>query len=336
MIVRRFLVLSDIHSHIANLEKVITAVRRLPAVERPTLTLVLGDLVNINNSTSSYATGQPRLQQLISDATARSAGLASIGDADDWILRLQEQLVEKEKSSFAQVLERLGDLGSPTCYIPGNHDYIELFRDKHPESGPLATTGPPYDMQENTAFNIHGRRADLGSGLFVYGLGGSVPDRHSADLSVVQQYGFPYTEAEMEEQAESVLFGQPETVSLNAQGPLTTELFQTEPAHILATHCGPASSGTTSRLFDPSKIQLETGSTALRGLHLRGQYPNGFGGVLCHLHGHGHISWGVQQMGQTTVINPGALQNGRYGIVTFEKLATQWRISSIRLETVAP
>ncbi len=47
--------------------------------------------------------------------------------------------------------------------------------------------------------------------------------------------------------------------------------------------------------------------------------------------GHIHESAGIDKIGNTTVVNPGALLEGKYSIVEIEKSADKWNVKSARL-----
>lgn len=53
--------------------------------------------------------------------------------------------------------------------------------------------------------------------------------------------------------------------------------------------------------------------------------------VLLNVHGHTHDASGVARIGRCTVLNPGALQEGRYATLVLERLGGRWNIVKIEL-----
>ena len=50
--------------------------------------------------------------------------------------------------------------------------------------------------------------------------------------------------------------------------------------------------------------------------------------------GHIHESKGVDKIGETTVLNPGALLEGSYSVVTLTKDGHQWKVDSVELKSI--
>lgn len=50
--------------------------------------------------------------------------------------------------------------------------------------------------------------------------------------------------------------------------------------------------------------------------------------------GHIHESKGVDKIGETTVLNPGALLEGSYSVVTLTKDGDQWKVDSVELKSI--
>ena len=50
--------------------------------------------------------------------------------------------------------------------------------------------------------------------------------------------------------------------------------------------------------------------------------------------GHIHEGVSIEQIGKSTVINPGSLAEGKYGIVELNSIDNQWKIQNIELKTL--
>ena len=53
---------------------------------------------------------------------------------------------------------------------------------------------------------------------------------------------------------------------------------------------------------------------------------------LAVITGHIHESFGVDKIGNTVIMNPGSLAEGRYGILEVEKTGGQWQVTKAQLE----
>ncbi|KAG9285397.1 hypothetical protein G9A89_010872 [Geosiphon pyriformis] len=107
--------------------------------------------------------------------------------------------------------------------------------------------------------------------------------------------------------------------TLLAQVPSNDDIF-------LVTHFGPSETATTDvNLFpgEPQKSRIESGSPFLRNL-IQSQSPSSAEPDTSHhmiavnIHGHSHYPFGLTHIGQTMVINPGPLGDGRFAILTME------------------
>jgi Icc-related predicted phosphoesterase len=53
---------------------------------------------------------------------------------------------------------------------------------------------------------------------------------------------------------------------------------------------------------------------------------------LAVITGHIHESAGTDKIGNTVIMNPGSLAEGRYGILEVEKKGNQWQVTKAQLE----
>ncbi|CAG8488531.1 5072_t:CDS:2 [Dentiscutata erythropus] len=90
-------------------------------------------------------------------------------------------------------------------------------------------------------------------------------------------------------------------------------LDKVEDEIILVTHVGPSKAGTTDvdkfPLRDPP---IESGRTPLSS------EDSSQCNIMFNIHGHSHYPFGLSHLGQTFIINPGPLQEGRFAILTLE------------------
>ncbi|CAG8435349.1 5561_t:CDS:2 [Diversispora eburnea] len=204
---------------------------------------------------------------------------------------------EKDKKEFRELLSTLEKFGKPLYYIPGNHD---------PD-----TTFLPSSSDEETlnAINFHQKVIQISSGLSIVGFGGST---------------------------DAVWKNQPETVVWPAFPKNTESLFIEklpilldqikDDDIILITHVGPSKVGTTDvdkfPLKEPSTA-IEAGSPVLRKIleskTSTPENPLNYN-IVINIHGHSHYPFGLSHIGQTMVINPGPLGDGRFAILTLSQL----------------
>ena len=176
----------------------------------------------------------------------------------------------------------------PVFFLPGNHD------------APVSMNEPKKRRFGARAVNLHDEACvPLAEGLALAGLGGSVP---AYSNGYIVWSGFPFTEHQFGERLEALWR------RAHAQLPEGQQL-------LLATHVGPAEVSTTISLKDPC-APIDSGSVNLRRLlndpHLQEH-------VLLNVHGHTHDASGSARVGRVTVLNPGALLEGRYAIVELRR-----------------
>ena len=198
-------------------------------------------------------------------------------------------------------------------YIAGNHDPAHLFL----VPGKCETDG--------TAHNVHGRSVVLGEcegrKLKLVSWGGSAPSyfKHRPDEKAWD--GFPFgSDAELGEALVRCIGPDLSDSSLGCRGDDV----------ILMTHMGPSECATTDinkHPLEPTESRIESGSEAIRQLVLKYQ-------PVVNLHGHSHFSWGVTRLGETEVVNPGPLRDGRYALLEFVYLQGKWVLSDVEFRRV--
>ncbi|KAJ3021699.1 hypothetical protein HKX48_007985 [Thoreauomyces humboldtii] len=344
----RILLTSDVHSKVDNIYRIGMWLQQRHI--RPDLTLLCGDLVNANHDYDDFASSIPSFSASSSSPQKISPSLQQAAELKANARRRQEE------SEFQYVLESFKGFAPRVFYVPGNHDPSEAFPDLHPaptitekdfKNEERVAAAPLWQRMDvrTGAKNIHGRLARLGTGLILGGFGGSVPQTvHGTGKPASVHPGYPYDEAAIGTGVSNVLKDKRHMLAIpdvltsktrSITGPVTD-------THILMTHCGPASLGTTDVNKAPHipASRLETGSRALSTLlslpYFQGAVPDAAayaqlwkeaktpkknalsGGLMFHVHGHSHAAWGISHLGSVPVINPGALRDGRFAIATIE------------------
>ncbi|GBB91889.1 hypothetical protein RclHR1_01930031 [Rhizophagus clarus] len=211
---------------------------------------------------------------------------------------------EKDRQEFQEVISALQSFGKPLYYIPGNHDPDTSFlpQDQKENLNQTSDEGP-------ITKNFHNESVRLAPGLSIIGFGGSI---------------------------DGVLRSSPETVIWPAC-PSNTETLLAERLPILidqvknddiilVTHFGPLKTGTTDvdmYPLQPSKA-IESGSKVLRDMIalrsplLPGESSKQY--IPLNIHGHSHYPFGLSHIGQTMIVNPSALRDGRFTILSLVQM----------------
>lgn len=208
---------------------------------------------------------------------------------------------------FEKVVEAVSRINSNVYYIPGNHDVPKTY---------------VLDSKPSPPCNVHLRCLSIAPNLYVAGLGGSVPGYQDGKKL---WDGFPYrNQEEMGVDLNKLL----DPLMKSETSPLTED-----DQLILMTHCGPTESSTTIIMDDPLH-PIISGSTALYEWLCK---PEMQSKVLTNIHGHSHNSFGELQFGNISVINPGPLMEGHFGIYTLSHLPasdttnhSRWKLMSVR------
>ncbi|KAJ1965011.1 hypothetical protein IWQ62_002771 [Dispira parvispora] len=297
----RFAVITDLHCAWHYLEAFITWVKQTdhPRVDA---VFVAGDMLNVshepNNQHLAHLTGATM------DPPTKSSELPTDSTADT--------------QDYVQLLQKLDTLGIPVYVIPGNHDLWGAYNHDSP-------------IWKNASYpNVHYAHGEVSQltppDLWLAGLGGSTPVilKHRPAETVWD--GFPYNESSL---AADLAFVQSRLECTQ------TGVDRSTASVVWLTHVGPSDCDTScvnrdSRLA-PSNEE-EFGSQALR-THLvtLDQHPWLTNALL--VHGHAHGAWGLAHLGPLRVLNPGALRDGRFAVVTLrrpllESESSTWQIHS--------
>uniref|UniRef100_A0A1D1XPM3 Uncharacterized protein MJ1162 n=1 Tax=Anthurium amnicola TaxID=1678845 RepID=A0A1D1XPM3_9ARAE len=210
---------------------------------------------------------------------------------------------EKDKQEFCEVISALQDIGKPLYYIPGNHDPDTSFL---PSNDQDQVENLNKDGEENSiAKNFHNESVQLAPGLSIVGFGGSTDGVLRNSPEDIIWPAFPKNTETLLSERLPILIGQVENDDI-----------------ILVTHVGPSKTGTADvdmYPLQPSKA-IESGSEVLRDMiasrsplwpdEPSKQY------ITLHIHGHSHYPFGLSHIGQTMIVNPGALRDGRFAILS--------------------
>ncbi|KAI9092892.1 hypothetical protein DFS34DRAFT_632253 [Phlyctochytrium arcticum] len=356
----RILLTADVHCKVDNVYRLAMHLRQ----ERfkPDFVLLCGDLLNVNNE---YHPRSVPFKPLPPPITIPEMSREEQKRLDESAILIKQMRRKEEETLFAAILKALGDVSSNVFYVPGNHDPSEAFPDLHPavivkspQGKPLTSSSDPlwYRMQlETGAINFHKRLISLGLNLMLTGVGGSPPQTVRGSDEVVSP-GFPYTESELRSQIQKLRKKPVKIADIKELLVKQAARFGDRPGPeslILVTHSGPATLGTTDINKTPyadARARLESGSSSLHDLisskafqgieeatnsELNSSHiPRPPLHVLFNVHGHSHASWGLSQLGNVPIINPGPLRDGRYATVTLERLMDEkfqqrWTLTNV-------
>lgn len=196
----------------------------------------------------------------------------------------QEQ-VTKAIEDMKAVLASLQDLNQTLIYVPGNHDPGHTMT-HNPSDNPNLGQG---------TINVHYDSTKLAEGLTVVGLGGCGPCFRDGKKHWV---GYPYL---TDEALGTAMEGMLAKVNLDTLGDV-----------LIISHMGPDSCTTTHDSSDLSHGNIHGGSAAIDAVVRSAPVQATTVGFI---HGHAHHGRGMGSIGRVPVINPGALDEGRYAVM---------------------
>ncbi|XP_019863786.1 PREDICTED: uncharacterized protein LOC100634094 [Amphimedon queenslandica] len=215
------------------------------------------------------------------------------------------------KGSYYQDLQQVVSNARAICdrvyYVPGNHDPPQSFNEASPE----------ITIDPIPSCNVHLHTIPVAPGLFLSGLGGSVPGYQDGKQC---WDGFPYNN---EDDINKDL-----TQLLEPFLGKDTPLRSPEDQLILMTHCGPSNSSTSRFCDDPNAV-IEAGSMSLYNWLVKPELQRR---VLLNVHGHIHHGYGEAHVGMISVLNPGPLLDGHFSLYTLTRKGDplQWSLSAVR------
>ena len=207
------------------------------------------------------------------------------------------------------------ELISPNLiYIPGNHDFINLFK---VEESPKLT--------ENS-INLHLSEHLIKDDLLLVGIGGSICSLFSdeefyhaykkLDKSKIEWKGYPYIDNK-----NSPDYEKSDEMFRKDLEKIDSYVNNHKGSVILLTHVGPFTSNTANQY---EKRIIYSGSPALNEFLIK--YENK---ILVNVHGHTHDAQGMGKVHTVKVCNPGALLYMRFGLLNLVKNAEndyKWKV----------
>eukprot|EP00118_Oscarella_pearsei_P015540 m.140538 g.140538 ORF g.140538 m.140538 type:complete len:289 (+) comp38312_c0_seq6:264-1130(+) len=223
--------------------------------------------------------------------------------------------ITKYENDARRVVKGLEAIHPLVVYIPGNHDPITIFSSESP---------PKMTM---TSINVHGRCVRLTDDLSLVGFGGSIPGYQNGKQV---WEGFPFeSEEDMAKELDPFLSLQFHPEPSGSDSP---SAVREGDSVILMTHLGPSQTDTTivheGSITDP----ILTGSSTLRQ-NLESDLLQK--SVFLNLHGHSHYAIGRSHLVNITVVNPGSLMEGNFGLYTISKDKEHgWKLVSCTFESL--
>ena len=227
----------------------------------------------------------------------------------------EDQSVYDSKVDELKTLLTTLELISPNLiYIPGNHDFINLFK---VEDSPKLT--------ENS-INLHLSKYLIKDDLLLVGIGGSICSLYSdeefyhaykkLDKSNIEWKGYPYIDNK-----QSPDYEKSDEMFRKDLEKIDSYVNNHKGSVILLTHVGPFTSNTANQY--ENKI-IYSGSPALNEFLIK--YENK---ILVNVHGHTHDAQGMGKVHTVKVCNPGALLYMRFGLLNLVKNAEndyKWKV----------
>lgn len=264
--------------------------------------------------------------------------LLCLGDIGDLPPNCQDPtLIAAELGICSSSFVIMSNIAPKIVYVPGNHDPIPMFNSSNPPCLSISS------------INAYKRWVRLGPGIVVCGLGGTGPaqldsDAHSpsghsleeqvAALQFDSQYS-PSTKQSEDIPPEFATLGYPWLDNGSELGTAPIPVSEVDPGEsvILLSHEGPAGSSTTTDFgCNDTEAPLAHGSEVVAELIRKGSSGDSQRHIVAAVHGSAHNSAGMATMGNVKIINPGALCEGSFSLLTLEKSPGDelWHVSDCR------
>jgi Icc-related predicted phosphoesterase len=234
--------------------------------------------------------------------------IMSTGKQDD------QSVYDLKVEELKTILTTLELISPNLIYIPGNHDFINLFK---VEESPKLT--------ENS-INLHLSEHLIKDDLLLVGIGGSICSLFSdeefyhaykkLDKSKIEWKGYPYIDNK-----NSPDYEKSDEMFRKDLEKIDSYVNNHKGSVILLTHVGPFTSNTANQY---EKRIIYSGSPALNEFLIK--YENK---ILVNVHGHTHDAQGMGKVHTVKVCNPGALLYMRFGLLNLVKNAEndyKWKV----------
>ena len=261
------LLVSDIHESIENVQKLVFYCKENSIT--PDYIFCLGDIMNIPQ-----------------------------GSQDD------QSIYNQKVNELKKILTTLELISPNLIYLPGNHDFINLFK---VEDSPKLT--------ENS-INIHLKSHIIKDDLLLVGIGGAICSLYSneefyhayknIDKNNIEWKGYPYIDNN-----DSPNYDKSDELFKNDLDKINSYVKSHKGNILVLTHVGPFTSNTSNQY--ENKI-IYSGSPALNEFLIK--YENK---IITNIHGHTHNAQGLGKVHNIKVCNPGALLLMKFGFLNLVK-----------------
>ena len=215
-----------------------------------------------------------------------------------------QSLYEQKKELIKNLLLSLEKISPNLIYLPGNHDFINLFRGK---DAPKFT---------DNSVNLHLDSLVIKDDLLLVGIGGAICSIYSDEefyhsyqnlnTKNIEWKGYPYIDNN-----DTPNYEKSDEMFKNDLEKIDSVVNNHKGNVIVLTHVGPFTSNTSNQFEE--KI-IYSGSPALNDFLLK--YENK---IIGNVHGHTHDAQGLGKVHTIKVCNPGTLLKMRLGCLHLAK-----------------
>lgn len=215
-----------------------------------------------------------------------------------------QSIYEQRVNELKNIFETLEKICPNLIYLPGNHDFINLFK---VEDSPKLTPN---------SINIHLNKYKIKDDLLLVGIGGAICSLstdeefyhgyQNIDKKNIEWKGYPYIDNE-----DSPNYEKSDEMFKKDLEKIEPYINDCEGNCLLLTHVGPFTSSTSNQFEE--KI-IYSGSPALNEFLINHENK-----IIANLHGHTHEAQGFSKVHSVKVCNPGALFLKRFGILNLVK-----------------
>ena len=93
---------------------------------------------------------------------------------------------------------------------------------------------------------------------------------------------------------------------------------------ILLTHMGP--------FYSQTSVVVDEGNYVYQGSKYLDEFIKKNDNILLNIHGHSHNGEGISKVGNTSVINPGTLLNGKFATIRIKRnFNNVWKIEKVEM-----
>lgn len=261
------LLVSDIHESLENVKKLVSYLK--DNLINPDYIFCLGDIMNIPQ-----------------------------GSQDD------QSIYDQRVNELQNILRTLELISHNLIYLPGNHDFINLFKI---EDSPKLT---------DYSINLHLKSHIIRDDLLLIGIGGAICSLYSneefyhayknIDKNNVEWKGYPYIDNN-----DSPNYEKSDEMFKKDLEKIESDVDAHKGNVLVLTHVGPFTSNTANQY--ENKI-IYSGSPSLNDFLIK--YENK---IIANVHGHTHDAQGLGKVHNVKVCNPGALILMRFGLLKLVK-----------------